>query len=162
MSVYYKNDQVWSYCMKVFCETSCLLSKSCSASVHFCPLLQRGFIFSFFSPAGERLCVCSFFSKMLEWTCHSSESLIVGRQLFFLWKKQRPSVSNYTAVTPVQKSPGSRWLKRTVLGEEKGCHNFSLFAINKQCQVGSLSCSPQLISHPVVLMVKFNLLFFHK
>lgn len=123
----------WSYCMKLFCETSCLLSKSCSASVHFCPLLQRGFIFSFFSPAGEGLCICSFFSEMWEWTCHSSESLIVGRQLFIFGKEQRPSVSNYTAVTSVQKSPGSRWLKRTVLGEEKGCHNFSLFAINKRC-----------------------------
>lgn len=62
--------------MRLFYETSCLSSKSCSASVHFCPLLWEGFIFSYFSPAGEGLCLCSFSSKMLEWTCHSSESLL--------------------------------------------------------------------------------------
>lgn len=102
----------WSYCMRLFYETSCLLSKSCSASAHFCLFLQKGFIFRFFSPDVEGLC------KMLEWTCHCSESLIIGRQLFVFGKEQRVSVSNETAVASVQKSPGSRWLERTVLGEE--------------------------------------------
>lgn len=88
-------------------------------------------------------------------------SLIIGRQLFILGKELRGSVSNYIAVTLVQKSPGSRWLKRTVLGEKKGCLNISFFC-NKQCQAGSLSCNPQLISHPIVLMDGSNLLLFHK
>lgn len=78
-----------------------------------------------------------FASKMLEWSCHSSKSLIVRRQLFIFGKEQRGSVSNYAAVTSVQKSPGSRRLKRSLLGEENECLNFSLFAVNRQCWVGS-------------------------
>lgn len=61
----------WSYCMRLSYKTGCLLSKPCSASVHFCPFFQRVFVFSIlvFGPAGGALCMCTLFCKMLDFVC---------------------------------------------------------------------------------------------